>query len=135
MSPGLLSSPGGTYQQGIHMADKYLVAYAKITLDKDDGISLAGVFIGGIGDSKEEADIIARDVVNTVPRGGGTIIPRVTKLVGDGQVIDAVISAGVGGKGYNLLFAGRITDGRIDGNARVSDGDSYRTLPWKAARP
>lgn len=93
MSSRLLSYPGGSTQQGTHMADKYLVAYAKIMLDKDDGISLAGVFIGGIGDSKEEADGIARDVVNTVPRGGGTIIPRVTKLVGDGQVIDAMYDA------------------------------------------
>jgi hypothetical protein len=41
----------------------------------------------------------------------------------------------VGGKGYNVLFAGKVADGRMEGNARISDGDSYRTLPWKAVRP
>ena len=38
-------------------------------------------------------------------------------------------------KGYNVLFAGKVADGRIEGNVRISDGESYRTLPWKAARP
>jgi hypothetical protein len=41
----------------------------------------------------------------------------------------------VGGKGYNLLFRGRIAGARIDGDVRVSDGDSARTLPWRAIRP
>ncbi len=91
MSIGLLPAQSWTHQQDHHMPDKFLVAYAKIVVEKDDGIALAGVFIGGIGDTKEEADAIARDVVNTVR--GGTIIPRVTKLTGDGQVIDAMYDA------------------------------------------
>jgi hypothetical protein len=73
------------------MADKFMVAYAKIVVDKDDGIALAGVFFGGIGDSAQEAEGIARECVNTIR--GGTILPRVIKLERDGQVIDALYDA------------------------------------------
>jgi SAM-dependent methyltransferase len=51
-----------------------------------------------------------------------------------GEEIRLAVTGMVGGKGYNVLFAGKVADGRIEGNVRISDGDSYRTLPWKAAR-
>ncbi len=73
------------------MIGKFMVAYAKIVVDKDDGITLAGVFFGGIGDTTTEAENIARECVNTVR--GGTILPRVVKLDKDGQVIDALYDA------------------------------------------
>ena len=38
------------------------------------------------------------------------------------------------GKGYNTLFAGKLVDGRIEGTVRISDGESYKTIPWKATR-
>jgi len=51
-----------------------------------------------------------------------------------GEEIRMAITGMVGGKGYNALFAGKITDRRIEGTVRVSDGESYRTIPWKASR-
>jgi len=74
----------------------------------------------------QELDVDAR-------AGGSVMVMRGARL--RGEEIRLAVTGVVGGKGYNLLFAGKIADGRIDGNARVSDGDSYRTLPWKAARP
>ncbi len=82
---------GGAKLRGNFMADKFMVAYAKVTVDKDEGISLAGVFFGGIGDTHQEAEGIARECVNTIR--GGTILPRVIKLERDGQVIDALYDA------------------------------------------
>lgn len=77
--------------KGNPMAEKFMVAYAKIVVDKQDGISLAGVFFGGIGETMVEAEGIARECVNTIR--GGTILPRVAKLDKDGQVIDALYDA------------------------------------------
>ena len=91
ISPTTMLAPGMAKLRGNHMADKYMVAYAKITVDKDDGIALAGVFFGGIGDTHQEAEGIARECVNTIR--GGTILPKVVKLDRDGQVIDALYEA------------------------------------------
>jgi len=74
----------------------------------------------------QELDVDAR-------AGGSAMVVRGARL--RGEEIRLAVTGVVGGKGYNLLFAGRIADGRIDGNARVSDGDGHRTLTWKAARP
>lgn len=91
MMTTLPSPPARAQLRGIEMADKFLVAYAKIVVDKDEGIALAGVYFGGIGDTPTEAEMIARECVNTVK--GGTILPRVVKLQGDGQVVDALCDA------------------------------------------
>ena len=71
--------------------EKYLVAYAKVTTDKDEGICLQGVFFGGIGDTVDEADRIARDCINTTR--GGTIIPKVLKIEEECQLIDLMLDA------------------------------------------
>ena len=70
--------------------EKFVVAYAKITTDKD-GISLQGVYFGGMGDTVEEAEEIARECVNRVK--GGTILPRVLKIGNDGKILDALYDA------------------------------------------
>lgn len=85
-SPAMITTKLG----GVKMA-KYLVAYAKIIVDKDNGISLAGVYFGGIGDTKDEAEVIARDCVNTIR--GGTILPKVMPLEDNGQVLEALYDA------------------------------------------
>lgn len=90
-SPVLLAY-GRTTLKGNRMSDKFMVAYAKISVDKDDGISLVGVFFGGIGNTHQEAEEIARECVNTI-RGSTTILPKVFKLDGDGKVIDALYDA------------------------------------------
>ena len=69
----------------------YVVAYAKITEDKRKGISLHGVYFGGIGDTLEDAEQIARKCVNEMR--GGTIIPKVLKIRGSYQVISAMNEA------------------------------------------
>ena len=69
----------------------YMVAYAKITEDKRKGISLQGVYFGGIGETKEDAERIARKCVNEIR--GGTVIPKVLKLQGCYKVIDAMHEA------------------------------------------
>jgi SAM-dependent methyltransferase len=65
--------------------------------------------------------------------GGSQMVVRGARL--RGEEIRMAVTGMIGGKGYNTLFSGRIVDGRIEGNVRVSDGDSFRTLPWRAARP
>lgn len=52
----------------------WFVTYAKVTDDKEEGIKLVGVYFGGAADSKEGADTIARECLNTIK--GGTVIPR-----------------------------------------------------------
>jgi len=68
--------------------EQYIVAYAKIVESKENGINLDGVFFGGIGSSKAEADKIARDCVNSIR--GGTILPKIKQLNGKNQVVDAL---------------------------------------------
>jgi len=71
--------------------EKFVVAYAKIITDKEDGVSLAGVFFGGLGDTVDEANALAKDCVNTIR--GGTILPRVLPIEGDGQLLEAMFDA------------------------------------------
>lgn len=70
--------------------EKFVVAYAKITTDKD-GIALQGVYFGGMGDTAEEADEMARECVNRVR--GGTVLPKVLKIEDNGKILDALYDA------------------------------------------
>lgn len=70
---------------------EYVVAYAKITESKEDGIVLEGVFFGGLGETLDEANKLARECVNNIR--GGAIIPKIIPLTGDCQVIDALYDA------------------------------------------
>jgi len=74
-------------------------------------------------------DVDAR-VVNSA--GGASMVVRGARL--RGEEIRLAITGMVGGKGYNSLFAGKVIDGRIEGSIRVSDGENYKTIPWKAIR-
>ncbi len=66
--------------------------------------------------------------------GGSAMVVRGARL--RGEEIRLVVSGAVGGKGYNVLFRGKVAGGRIEGDLRISDGDgdSVRTIPWKADR-
>lgn len=70
---------------------KWVVAYAKISLDKESGVMLQGVYFGGMGETPEEAENIARECVNTIK--GGTILPKVLKVTDEFTVIDALYEA------------------------------------------
>lgn len=88
---------------------KYVVAYAKITETKDDGINLNGVFFGGLGATQEKADQVARSCVNNTK--GGTIIPKIVPIDGPEQVIRALDDA-------TDSFE-RITDQMIEANKTI----------------
>jgi len=64
----------------------YVVAYAKITVEKSKDVTLNGVYFGGITTNHEEAELIATQCINNAK--GGTIIPRIvtckTPLIIDG---------------------------------------------------
>ncbi len=72
---------------------QYVVAYAKIITDKEKekGISLGGVYFGGVGDTFEDAEKIARECVNTIK--GGVILPKVVKMISSETIIDALYDA------------------------------------------
>ena len=52
-----------------------------------------------------------------------------------GEEMRMAVTGLVGGKAYNLLFRGRIAGGSIEGDVRISDGETARNIPWRAARP
>ncbi len=54
--------------------EKYLVVYAKLAIDKEN-ICLHGIYYGGMADTRDEAELIAKDCINTIK--GGTILPRI----------------------------------------------------------
>ncbi len=64
--------------------------------------------------------------------GGANMVVRGARL--RGEEIRLAITGVIGGKGYNSLFAGKVADGRIEGNLRISDGENTKTIPWKATR-
>ncbi len=64
--------------------------------------------------------------------GATNVVVRGARL--RGEEIRLAVTGAIGGKGYNALFAGQVTDGRIEGNIRISDGENAKTMPWKATR-
>ena len=64
--------------------------------------------------------------------GGTPMVVRGARL--RGEELRIAVTGMVGGKGYNMFFRGKLAEGRIDGEVRVSDGETARTLPWKASR-
>lgn len=71
--------------------ESYVVTYAKIVESKDGDIVLDGVFFGGVGYTKDEADDLARQCVNSIR--GGTIIPKIVNVIGCHQVLEALYDA------------------------------------------
>jgi SAM-dependent methyltransferase len=64
--------------------------------------------------------------------GGSSMVVRGARL--RGEEIRLAITGAVGGKGFNTLFRGKVADGRIEGELRISDGENSSTVPWKATR-
>ena len=64
--------------------------------------------------------------------GSANLLVRGARL--RGEEIRLAVTGAVGGKGYNSLFAGKVADGRIEGSLRISDGENYKTIAWKATR-
>jgi hypothetical protein len=58
-----------------------LVLYAKIVDDKDLGVLMTGIFIGGVVESITEADDLARRCVQSVQ--GGIAITKITAILND----------------------------------------------------
>ena len=91
-TPGM--GQGGTLTAN----QQIMVAYAKVVEDKDDGIYIQGVFFGGLANSRDEAEKIARDCVNGIK--GGTILPRLIPIHGKTDVLEAM---DIAGKRFNQL--------------------------------
>lgn len=66
------------------------------------------------------------------PNAGAQMVVRSARM--RGEELHLTATGLIGGKGYNLLFSGKLAGGVIDGTVRVSDGERVRTLPWKAVR-
>jgi len=64
--------------------------------------------------------------------GGAGLLVRGARM--RGEEIRLAITGPIGGKGYNTLFTGKLAGGQMEGSLRVSDGDSFKTIPWKATR-
>jgi SAM-dependent methyltransferase len=73
----------------------------------------------------QELDVDAR-------AGASSMTVRGARL--RGEEIRLAVTGSVGGRGYNTLFAGKVVEGQIEGNLRISDGENYKTIPWKATR-
>lgn len=71
--------------------DGYIVAYARISIDKTDGVILQGVYFGGFGFTQDEAEQLAKDCVNTVK--GKTVVPKIMQLTSTYNIIDAMYDA------------------------------------------
>jgi SAM-dependent methyltransferase len=65
--------------------------------------------------------------------GGSVMVVHGARM--RGEDIRMAVSGMVGGKGTNVLFSGKLADGRIEGSVRISDGARARTVPWTAHRP
>lgn len=85
------NNENGTLTKNQNANEQWTVAYAKILLDKDRGVTLSGVYLGGIGRTSDEADMIARECVNTIK--GGTIIPKIIRIDENTTLIDALYDA------------------------------------------
>lgn len=66
----------------------YLVTYAKVTLDKQSGIQLQGIYFGGTAPSEDEAAQVAKSCVSN--NKGGTVLPKVLPLEHYESFIDAL---------------------------------------------
>jgi SAM-dependent methyltransferase len=64
--------------------------------------------------------------------GGSPMVVRGARL--RGEELRLGITGVVAGRGHNVFFRGKVADGRIEGEARISDGDTARTVTWKGSR-
>jgi hypothetical protein len=71
-------------------------------------------------------------ILDVDARASGTpMVVRGARL--RGEELRLVVTGMVAGKGYNLLFRGKLAGGRIEGDVRVSDGETAKFVPWKAS--
>lgn len=65
---------------------EFLVTYAKYTNDKSDGIVFGDVYFAGIESTREAAEALGKECVNTVK--GGTIIVKINKVLPPYNVLE-----------------------------------------------
>jgi hypothetical protein len=71
--------------------DQFLVAYAKIIDDKEDGIYMQDVYYGGVATNAKDAEQIARDCTSSGK--GGIIIPKIFKMLEGDSILGALQTA------------------------------------------
>jgi hypothetical protein len=67
---------------------QWIVTYAKILDDKQKGISIGGIYFGGLCQSEDEAAQIAKDCTHTIKNG--MIIPKIAPLTDAANFTDAL---------------------------------------------
>jgi SAM-dependent methyltransferase len=67
-----------------------------------------------------------------VRAGGSAMVVRGARM--RGEEIRLAVTGVAGGKGLNALFRGKVAGGRIEGEVRMSDGETSKTVPWTAIR-
>lgn len=70
---------------------RFVTTYVKVVDDKEKGILMSGVFLGGLGETQAEADLIATDCTNTIR--GGTVLAKIVKIKKGENLIDAMYDA------------------------------------------
>jgi SAM-dependent methyltransferase len=83
-------------------------------------------------DIAQKFQVLDVDARVGAPGGGAQMVVRGARL--RGEEIRLAVTGLVAGKGYNVLFRGKVAGGVIEGDLRLSDGDAARTLPWKAVK-
>lgn len=71
--------------------NKWIIAYAKVILNKETGIITHSVYFGGISHTEEKANEAARECINTIK--GGTIIPKIFRIAESTTIVDALYDA------------------------------------------
>lgn len=69
----------------------YCISFAKVALDKNNGISLIGIFFGGVTTDEDEAAKLATHCVDTIK--GYTILPMISEIDGPESLLDILDDA------------------------------------------
>ena len=83
-------------------------------------------------DVRQEFQILDVDAHVLGANAGAEMVVRSARM--RGEEMHLAVTGVIGGKGYNLMFRGKLAGGRLEGDVRVSDGDRARSLPWNAVR-
>ncbi len=67
---------------------EYLITYAKYTNDKQEGMMFNDVYFAGIEQTKEAAEVLGRECVNTVK--GGTVIVKINKVTKPYSILEVM---------------------------------------------
>ena len=77
--------------QAIMPGNNFAVFYGKFVEDKEEGIYLDGIYFGGVGQSNNDAEVLAKQCVQSIR--GGVVIPKIFPIKSEMRLIDLTIDA------------------------------------------